>query len=104
MNRRHHEKHHRRGRVRARKWLAFICLLFASSLSMSTRHAKAQDELATSPSFEAISIRPTRADDMSLNVRMMFEGDGYRATNVTLYMLVKAAYGLGPDRIEGLPA
>ena len=34
----------------------------------------------------------------------MFEGDGYRATNVTLYMLVKAAYGMGLDRIEGLPA
>jgi uncharacterized protein (TIGR03435 family) len=40
---------------------------------------------------------------MSLNVRTMFEGDGYRATNVTLYTLIKAAYGMGLDRIEGLP-
>jgi uncharacterized protein (TIGR03435 family) len=104
MNKLCHQGHHRIRRAGARKRLTLSCVLFAAGfVSVTAFQAKAEGDQSAGPSFEAISIRPARTEGTSLNVRMMFEGDGYRATNVTLIGLVKAAYGMGLDRIEGLP-
>jgi uncharacterized protein (TIGR03435 family) len=54
------------------------------------------------PAFEVVSIKPNKS--ASGMVRTMFKPDGYAATNVSLNMLIQAAYGIKEDQISGAPS
>lgn len=54
------------------------------------------------PTFDVVSIKPNKS--ASGMVRTMFKPDGYAATNVSLNMLIQAAYGIKEDQIAGSPS
>jgi uncharacterized protein (TIGR03435 family) len=54
------------------------------------------------PTFDVVSIKPNKS--ASGMVKTMFKPDGYAATNVSLNMLIQAAYGVKEDQISGAPS
>jgi uncharacterized protein (TIGR03435 family) len=54
------------------------------------------------PAFDVVSVKQDKSD--SLMVRVMMKPDGYAATNVSLKMLLQAAYGIREDLISGVPS
>jgi len=56
------------------------------------------------PEFDATSVKPDKADRGFINFGNLGAAGGlYRATNVTLSMLIISAYQLKPQQIVGLP-
>jgi len=86
---------HRRLRRCLRKAQAIVALILVGA-GVGIAQAPAQ------PAFEVVSIRPnTSGDDRSSSIVM--PGAVYRATNVTLRMLIKTAYQVHDDQIVGGP-
>ncbi len=54
------------------------------------------------PPFDVVSVKPNKSD--SGMVRIMAKPDGYSASNVSLKMLIQAAYGIREDLISGAPS
>src|SRR6266403_4039057 len=54
------------------------------------------------PAFDVVSVKPNKSD--SGMVRIMAKPDGYSASNVSLKMLIQAAYGIREDLISGAPS
>jgi uncharacterized protein (TIGR03435 family) len=54
------------------------------------------------PPFDVVSVKPNKSDGNM--VRIMAKPDGYAASNVSLKMLVQAAYGIREDLISGAPS
>jgi len=81
---------------------------FAQTAVSAASTPQAADPAAKPPEFDVVSIRPNKdGAQMSGNgvVRMtsaaMSPPDGFKATNVSLKMLVATAYGIKPDQITG---
>ncbi len=53
------------------------------------------------PEFAVASIKPNKSG--SMGVRIMFEEDGFRTTNVPLNLLIREAFGVNDDQISGAP-
>lgn len=54
------------------------------------------------PEFAVTSIKPDKSGTMM--VRMMFQPDGFSATNVSLKQLILLTWGINEDRISGAPS
>jgi uncharacterized protein (TIGR03435 family) len=70
-------------------------------------HAQQQVEntatLTPAFEFEVASIRPLKPDSFSGMVRIMFEPDGFSATNVTLQRLITGTYDVDFNQVSGAP-
>jgi len=66
-----------------------------------TTESQAQNTAATASAYEVGSIKRNKSDNGLF--MMMFEQNGFIATNVTLRMLIRAAYGVEDGRIFGEP-
>jgi uncharacterized protein (TIGR03435 family) len=53
------------------------------------------------PAFDVVSIKQDKSDSHMIRVRT--NSDGYSATNISLKMLLQAAYGIRQDLISGAP-
>ena len=53
------------------------------------------------PVFDVVSVKPNKSDNGRM--RIMFNPDGYSATNVSLKQLIQMAYGIRQDLISGGP-
>jgi uncharacterized protein (TIGR03435 family) len=53
------------------------------------------------PAFDVVSIKPDKTGGGM--IRVMNRPDGYSATNISLKMLIQAAYGIREDLISGTP-
>jgi len=53
------------------------------------------------PLFDVVSVKPNKSDNGMM--RIMFNADGYSATNVSPKMLIQVAYGIRQDLISGGP-
>ncbi|HEX4322265.1 MAG TPA: hypothetical protein VHZ52_15230, partial [Acidobacteriaceae bacterium] len=72
--------------------LAAIFVLISALPSNAQSQAEDTATLAQ-PAFEVASIRPVVSDGFASMVTINFEGDRYIASNCTLQMLIKEAYG-----------
>lgn len=54
------------------------------------------------PVFDVVSVKPDKS--VSGMIRVMTKPDGYSATNISLKMLLQAAYGIREDLISGAPS
>jgi uncharacterized protein (TIGR03435 family) len=54
------------------------------------------------PAFDVVSVKPNKSGDHG--VRIMFNSDGYSATNATAKLLIQVAYGIREDLISGAPS
>jgi uncharacterized protein (TIGR03435 family) len=69
--------------------------------TQSRAQSQAQNTTAIEPGYEVASVKPNKAgSDQS---RLIFPPDGIAATNVTLQMLIRAAYGVQDYQISGAP-
>ncbi len=75
-----------------------FCLLHATQTRAATQ---AQNTAAIAPEFEVASIKPNNSE-IGL-FKMMFVQDGFSATSVTLWMLIRTAYGVEDSQIFGAP-
>jgi uncharacterized protein (TIGR03435 family) len=53
------------------------------------------------PAFDVVSVKPNNSGDRGM--RIMFNSDGYSATNVSPKLLIQVAYGIREDLISGTP-
>jgi uncharacterized protein (TIGR03435 family) len=53
------------------------------------------------PPLDVVSVKPNKSG--SGGMRIMFNSDGYSATNVSAKMLIQMAYGIREDLISGAP-
>jgi uncharacterized protein (TIGR03435 family) len=53
------------------------------------------------PEFDVVSVKPNKSDGGGM--RIMFNTDGYSATNVSAKLLIQVAYGIRQDLISGGP-
>ncbi len=85
--------------------LLAVAVPIVSGLADATQtHAQsqAQNTAATEPGYEVASVKPNKAgSDQS---RLIFPPDGMAATNVTLQMFIRAAYGVQDYEISGAPS
>ena len=61
-----------------------------------------QDAATTAFTYEVASIKPNKSGNNM--VRLMLPPNGLTGTNVTLQMLIKAAYGVEDNQISGVPS
>jgi uncharacterized protein (TIGR03435 family) len=54
------------------------------------------------PTFDVVSVKQDKS--VSGMIRVMTKPDGYSATNISLKMLLQAAYGIREDLISGAPS
>lgn len=54
------------------------------------------------PEFAVASVKPDKSGTMM--VRMMFQPDGFSATNVSLRQLIELTWGVNHDRVSGAPS
>lgn len=54
------------------------------------------------PEFAVVSVKPDKSGTMM--VRLMFQPDGFSATNVSLKQLILLTWGINEDRISGAPS
>ncbi|HXW54959.1 MAG TPA: TIGR03435 family protein [Candidatus Cybelea sp.] len=64
-------------------------------------HVDAQSDRKEEAEFDVASIRVNKSHDVG--VRFVFTADGFNATNISVIMLLKLAYGVEEDQIVGLP-
>src|SRR5271155_4461306 len=69
--------------------------------AQSRAQPQTQNTAATSLLYEVASIKPNKSGDN--RIRLMYSPDGLSATNCTLQMLIKAAYGVENNQISGAP-
>jgi bla regulator protein BlaR1 len=69
--------------------------------TQSRAEAKAQNSAAIAPVFEVASIKPNKSGDDRQDIS--YPPSGFTATNVTLQMLIRAAYGVEYNQISGGP-
>jgi uncharacterized protein (TIGR03435 family) len=53
------------------------------------------------PAFDVVSVKPNKSGNGGM--RIMFNSDGYSATNVSPKLLIQVAYGIREDLISGAP-
>ena len=70
--------------------------------SPSQTAAPAGDPGAKTPAFAVASVKPDKSGPGM--VRLMFTPDGFSATNVSLQMILREAYGIEDDEIIGAPS
>jgi uncharacterized protein (TIGR03435 family) len=76
----------------------FVCaVVIASSLPMLSAQAP------VNPTFEVASIKPNKSGDQASS-SFVRPGSRYNATNVTLRMLMRSAYGVHDMQIAGSPS
>jgi uncharacterized protein (TIGR03435 family) len=63
--------------------------------------SQAQSTAAIVPAYETVSVKRNQSDNGLFN--MMFEQNGFTATNVTLQMVIREAYGVEDSQIFGAP-
>jgi uncharacterized protein (TIGR03435 family) len=63
--------------------------------------SQAQSTAAIVPAYETVSVKRNKSDNGLFN--MMFEQNGFTATNVALQMVIRAAYGVNDSQIFGAP-
>lgn len=68
--------------------------------TQSRAHSQAQNPSVIAPVFEVVSVKPSKSVDGT--VMMKHHPDGITATNVTVRMLVQAAYGVQDYQISGI--
>ena len=80
-----------------------ILIVFGAVYTRPSRASSQQSpDAAPSYEYEVASIKPNKSDtDM---VRFMFNPSGLSATNVTLGMLIRTAYGIEENQISGGPS
>lgn len=54
------------------------------------------------PEFTVVSVKPDKSG--TVMVRLMFQPDGFSATNVSLKQLILLTWGINEDRISGAPS
>src|SRR6266550_4079976 len=60
-------------------------------------------QVSKTPAFDVASVKPNHSDDAE-SASFVLPGGRYTATNVTLRMLVKSAYGLHDNQLIGGPS
>ena len=83
--------------------LAVAVPIVSGLVDATQTHAQsqAQNTAAIEPGYEVASVKPNKAgSDQS---RLIFPPDGMAATNVTLQMFIRAAYGVQDYQISGAP-
>jgi uncharacterized protein (TIGR03435 family) len=73
-------------------------------LNVSRSHAQSagQSNPATTFGYEVASIKPSKPDSGGI-VRFLFYPDGLTATNISLRMLIRDAYGIEDHQLAGAP-
>ena len=81
-----------------------LLLFVAAGLAFTTPMFGQEAATAVkTPAYEVVSIKPDKSGNRNMGVR--WSVDRYSATNTTLKLLVKYAYGLlTDDRVSGLPS
>jgi uncharacterized protein (TIGR03435 family) len=100
--------------VRKLNFYGSLLLLVAGSMTVAASSAFGQGSAAPGgaaqrdagaevkvPAFDVVSVKPNKSD--SGMVRIMAKPDGYSASNVSVKMLIQAAYGIREDLISGAP-
>jgi uncharacterized protein (TIGR03435 family) len=84
------------------------CLAVAAPVVLGLLHApqgraqsQTQATAVASLVYDVASIKPNKSDNGLF--RIMFEQNGFSATNVTLRMLIRTAYGIEDSQIFGAP-
>ena len=82
-----------------------LLLLVAGLMAIAGPSVRGQEpSTATTvklPAFDVVSIKPDKTGGGM--IRVMNRPDGYSATNISLTMLIQAAYGIREDLISGTP-
>ena len=100
--------------VRKLSFTGRLVLLVAGSLSVTASSVLGQTSAAPGgaappnstaavkvPVLDVVSVKPNKSD--SGMTRIMAKPDGYSASNVSLKMLIQAAYGIREDLTSGAP-
>jgi uncharacterized protein (TIGR03435 family) len=85
-------------------WLGVFILIVLGAVYTRPSRARSQQspDAASSYEYEVASIKPNKSDTNM--VRLMFTPSGLSATNVTLGMLIRTAYGIEENQISGGPS
>jgi uncharacterized protein (TIGR03435 family) len=83
-----------------------LLLLVAGLMAITGPRVRGQEpSTATAdvklPAFDVVSIKPDKSGGGM--IRVMNRPDGYSASNISLKMLIQAAYGIREDLISGAP-
>ncbi len=83
-----------------------LLLLVAGLMAIAGPRVRGQEpSTATAdvklPAYDVVSIKPNKSGGGM--VRAMYRPDGYSASNMSLKMLIQAAYGIREDLISGAP-
>jgi bla regulator protein blaR1 len=78
-----------------------VPLAFGLMHPIQSPHIDAQSDGKGETEFDVASIRANKSQDFG--ARFAFTADGFNATNISLIMLLKLAYGVEEDQIVGLP-
>lgn len=91
-----------RGR-RPNGWRRYwTCLLAAGLIAGMNVGSSAQVDAANVPSYDVVSVKPNNSGTMRVSIN---GNDGlFKASNVTLLLLIQNAYGMKADLISGAPA
>jgi uncharacterized protein (TIGR03435 family) len=81
-------------------------LLIAGLMAIGGSSVRGQEPSAATvdvklPAFDVVSIKPNKSGGGM--IRVMNRPDGYSASNISLKMLIQAAYGIREDLISGAP-
>jgi uncharacterized protein (TIGR03435 family) len=85
-------------------WLSVSILIVFGAIYTRPSRARSQQSPDAAPSYEyeVASIKPNKSGTNM--VRLMFNPSGLSATNVTLGMLIRTAYGIEENQISGGPS
>jgi uncharacterized protein (TIGR03435 family) len=64
---------------------------------------QAQNPANIPPVFDVASVKPSKGGVGVISERLLEKPDGFTATNLTLQMLIRQAYGVEDDQISGAP-
>ena len=80
---------------------ACSCICAVGQAPIQSPHVDAQSDVKAEAQFDVASIRLNKSHDAG--VRFAFTQNGFNATNISVIMLLKLAYGVEEDQIVGLP-
>lgn len=83
--------------------LALPVLFGLLNSTQSRAQSLAGNTNAVAPTYEVISIKPTKSDGKVMRLKLMFSPDGFEAEGVTLQTLIREAYGVQDNQISGAP-
>ena len=78
-----------------------LALILLAPISVFAPRIDAQSNAKGAPQFDVATIRMNKSHDNG--ERFEFTANGFAATNVSLMVLLKLAYGIEEDQIVGLP-